>query len=701
MRTLLVIFVIVLGGALHAQDRRIADSLKVLLGKETNDSLRIKFLCEIAYNLQNTDLPKMLEHIKMAEELATETENKLGLSEVYERYGNYFENKGDYKKAIDYYNKCLKLRESISQVPMASVMHNLGTAYYYIAAYDKALEFLIKAATENEKRGNLKGLSQNYNNIGLVYQMMGNFDKAGETYWLAYETAKKSNNKVNTAYALANYAIVMYQKKDFDQFLKYNNEAYRIFEEVGDKQQVANCLNNSGAVSLELKRYDEALDFFQKSLKAFRMLGDPKGISASLNNVGDAYMNLGKYDLALVYLDSSLTLAQEIGSVREQELTIGSLVGLFEKKGDYKKAFDYRGKLMAVRDSNMNVTTKKQINELAAKYESDKKQIEIESLKKDNALRDSEIAKKNLLNWMLIGGALLILMLAGFIAFRYTEKQKANKLLMDQKEIIELKNKDITDSIQYAKRIQDAMQPSRDLLARLFPEHFLLSMPRDIVSGDFYWFMQDDERIFLAAADCTGHGVPGALMSMVGLNMLGQIVREQHIYAPDKILGELHRRVVISLNTNIEKRSSMDGMDIGLLVVNKKNRTALFSGAVRPLVTVKHGFLEVYKGDRYSIGGIKDMDTPFTLHELQLTPGSNVYLFSDGYADQFGGPDRKKFMLKKFHDLLTQVSGKPMQEQEKDIRETYLSWKGGNEQVDDVLVIGLRIPEINIALSNA
>jgi serine phosphatase RsbU (regulator of sigma subunit) len=260
----------------------------------------------------------------------------------------------------------------------------------------------------------------------------------------------------------------------------------------------------------------------------------------------------------------------------------------------------------------------------------------------------------------------------------------------EQKKEIEEKNKDITDSINYAKRIQDAILPARELKHRIFPNAFVLFKPKDIVSGDFYWFAEKDGKRLIAACDCTGHGVPGALMSMIGNNILNQIVNENGITSPDEILSLLNKEIRKALKQDgIE--ATKDGMDIALLCFNSGTELE-YAGAQRPLWIVRNNELTEIKADKHSIGGLKEeKEKKFSNHKFTLSVNDCVYISSDGYADQFGGASGKKFMSRQFKELLLSIHQKPVTEQENILNETIEKWKGLREQIDDILVIGVKL----------
>jgi len=280
------------------------------------------------------------------------------------------------------------------------------------------------------------------------------------------------------------------------------------------------------------------------------------------------------------------------------------------------------------------------------------------------------------------------------------EKQKVeliNKEVIEQKATIEHKNLEMTDSIKYAKNIQEALLPAITGLKKDFPESFVLYMPKDIVSGDFYWFANRDGKNLFAAADCTGHGVPGAFMSIIGNSLLNEIVGEQHVYQPAEILNNLHVGVKTALNHNKGEFERRDGMDIALCSFNKENMMLDYAGANRALWIYRKGTTEkaeIIKPDKNPIGGIEhdfEVKRQFTNHSIQLQKGDCVYIFSDGYADQFGGEKGKKFMVANLQRTFSEITDKPMEEQYEHLRKVFTDWRGGYEQIDDVLVIGVRV----------
>jgi serine phosphatase RsbU (regulator of sigma subunit) len=330
--------------------------------------------------------------------------------------------------------------------------------------------------------------------------------------------------------------------------------------------------------------------------------------------------------------------------------------------------------------------------EVQTKYETEKKELQIASLSKDKELNDTKLKEQRTLIYSVSAGLVLLLSLCFFIFRGYREKKKANAELEEKNGMIEEKNKDITDSINYAKRIQRAILTSESYLKKHLPEHFVLNKPKDIVSGDFYWsYETPDKKMIVVVADCTGHGVPGAFMSLIGASKLNEIVIERKITNPDRILNQLREEVINAMNPEDADEISMDGMDVSICCFEPEQMKMQYAGANNPVYLVRAEDLIVLKPDKFPVGKYSGDIMPFTNNSISVSKGDVVYLFSDGYADQFGGVDGKKFKYKHLQNLLKSLYSVSMEEQKKILDLTIEQWKGKMEQVDDILIIGIRL----------
>jgi serine phosphatase RsbU (regulator of sigma subunit) len=326
------------------------------------------------------------------------------------------------------------------------------------------------------------------------------------------------------------------------------------------------------------------------------------------------------------------------------------------------------------------------------KYEADKKEKENQLLSQTIKIKEVESSRQQLAI-VLIGTILLVVGFVVFVLVRQNSlKNKINKQLAEKNQIIEYQHKNITDSIHYSKRIQEAILPPLPLWYRALPDSFIIYKPKDILSGDFYWLEKVKDTIFFAAADCTGHGVPGAMVSVVCSTALNRSVKEFGLKEPGMILDKVRELVI----QTFEKSESdvKDGMDISLVALqtsqNSELRTIKWAGANNPLWYLDNGQPKEITGDKQPVGKI-DNPHPFTTHSLQLKKGDAIYIFTDGYADQFGGIKGKKLKYKTFRDTILQNIQLDVKAQQKNIEKAFDMWKGNLEQVDDVCVIGVKL----------
>jgi serine phosphatase RsbU (regulator of sigma subunit) len=346
---------------------------------------------------------------------------------------------------------------------------------------------------------------------------------------------------------------------------------------------------------------------------------------------------------------------------------------------------------MNVKDSLMKQENISQSKEIEAKYENRKNEEQITHLNELNAEKDEVQQKQKQIIIYVSAGLGIVLLLSFFLVQLSAQRKKTNLRLAEQNKIIAEKNKDITDSINYASRIQKSVLPDEKILKENVSDYFIFNRPRDIVSGDFFWLAHKGNRTYVAVADCTGHGVPGALVSVIGINMLNKVIEQNEIVSPAEMLEQLHVLVISALNKDTAARESKDGMDMGLVCIDAENKKIIFASAGRPLYYNTTGKADVIKANRYSIAGEKKADEKFSETEIPLEKGMAFYLSSDGYADQFGEATGKKFLSKRFQELLSEISSLPMKEQGMKVEEAFVNWKGKVEQVDDVMVIGVRV----------
>jgi len=638
------------------------DSLQNLLKILNDDTIKVKTLNKLCSQFINTgNYEKALQYAKEGELLAKKLNYQKEIAISYTYFGFIYMNQGNYEKALEYYLKNLKImEETANKQGIAASSNNIALIYYYQQNYEKALVNYLKSLKIFEEIGNKQGLASSYCNIGLIYEEQGDYKKA------------------------------------LDNQLK----SLKICEEIKDKSGIAGAYTNVGILYEKQGDYKKALDNQLKSLKMKEEIGNKQGIGRSFNNIGSVYFKLGKFKESYDYLSQSLNIDKEIGYKNGIKEAYSSLSELFEEKGDYQQAYNYHKLYSDIKDTLLNEQSSKQIAEMNTKYDSEKKDKELIQKTAEINKQRAETEKQDIKLNAFIIGFILVLILAFFIFRSYRQKQNANKLLEEknilienQKQLVEEKNLKITDSINYAKRIQQAILPPLELINSFLPESFIFFRPKDIVSGDFYWFAEKEEKLLIAVADCTGHGVPGAFMSMIGNTSLNEIVNVKNIVSPAQILNELNKNIVGLLHQSSgESGTQDDGMDITILSIDIVNREIEFAGANHFSYLINNFQLQTLQGDVYSIGGMFGRsDINFTSQKIKVEKGSIIYLFSDGFIDQFGGEKNTKFLSGRFGELLKSIQQYDMQQQQIKLVEAFDNWKGNNKQLDDVLIVGVKI----------
>jgi serine phosphatase RsbU (regulator of sigma subunit) len=598
----------------------------------------------------------------------------------------------DPDKGLEYIEEGITLADKLNfSSGKANLNYEKGLIYYYKGEYDKSLECYLSSLSALEllyddklfhNNTIKKAIADDMHDIGKVYYRQHRFDKSLESYNNALKIYRELNYKTGIAGCYNNMAGVYDALKDFDKTLFYLQEFLKIAEQIGSKSKIATGLNNIGLTYRTKGRYTEALIYLNKGLKMREEIQDIKGLAYSNTDIGTTYLEMKNPGKAIFYLFKGLQYAKQAHSVERIKESYEAIASTYAAADKYDKAYEYRILLSNLKDSLFDAESSKQMAEMTAKYENTKKQKEIESLASDKKLQDAELSKQTFITRSVTGGGALVLVLALVAVRGYAHKKKANKELdvKNQKithaySLIEERNKNITDSINYAKNIQQAILPFEYRIRQaLFPsagnarDFFILFKPRDIVSGDFYWFTEKDNYIFIAVADCTGHGVPGAFMSMIGSATLTHAVSERNITEPGMILSEANKKIKEALKQT--ENSNRDGMDISIIRFEKNNFSKIkYAGAMRTLYHMHNGLKEI-SGNKMAIGGTTDDNYEYTTTEIDLTPGDTIYISTDGYSDQFGGKDGKKFRTGNFKKLLLAIQNKTIAEQKQILDES-------------------------------
>ena len=625
--------------------------------------------------LDSGEVESSIDHYEKSIEVKNEIGDKKGVSDGYSKIGNVYENTYDYQNALDYYEKSAEVKGELDdKAGLSMVMDNMGNIYYKQKFLEKSIDSYQKAAELNEQLGNEDELGSTYNKMGVAYYELGQFDNA-------------------------------------EEFMKKSVE---LKEKNGNQKEASMALNNLGNLNYNQNKIRKAISYYEKSLNYKTTSNYEAGKAISLFNLGKAYHEIEDNDRAIDYFEQSKELAETNNLPEVAAKNLKALTEIYRETNKNEKADEFERLLASSGFSGINVdeplSEKQAVSEtnnsndviklLTEEVMRQKQLVELEAERraKDNKINSLKLQNKNdqiqkQRTVVMSLGIVILLILAVLILLRVQviQKKKANEKLTQKNNLISKQSKLITDNIKAASFIQRAAMPPDDYIISEIPEYFILDMPKDIVSGDFYWMEKRGGNLFLAVADCTGHGVQGALISMLGVAILNEIVNKSYKEGPGEILSQLSEKVkkVLHQSGGDSMQDIREGMDMVLLKMNREKNLIEYAGAKNPVYIVHEGDITVYKGDKSPIGYFSK-GTPFTTQSIQIGKGDSMYMFSDGYADQLGGEEMKKFLSKRFKKLLIDIEPLPMEQRKEKMLQNYNDWKGNYSQVDDVMVMGIK-----------
>jgi len=621
------------------------------------------------------------------------------LNNLFKQYRN-----NDPEKAFQYALEALELAKTLNDLQgQAYALNNLGVFYRNRANYQRALDYYLQSMALHESTNNADGLANTLSNMGTLYGLMGEAEVALERYKEADSILQQSNRAKERVRSLSNIGNVYANMGNTAQSLDYYLQAYALFQSFEGESELFNPLTNLGNVFLRQSAYDTALYYFERSLALEKKSNNRYGQARVLNNIGLIYKNQNKLDLALANQQEALEIATALQDKSLLKLVYKEISETYFAQQDILTAYYYLDQHSRIKDALYKEESVRRLAELefAHELEAQAKEIDLLDLKLRNVQNRTVLIVLVLVIVLLIGIGLATsyrrnLRLNQLLAKQNEEISRQNKAIEEARQKIEARNQTITDSIQYAEGLQNAILRRNDF-RRMVKDAFVLYQPKDIVSGDFYWFYETPDYCILAVADCTGHGVAGAFMTVIGNALLNQLVREQGLDQPHHILTQMHSKLLETLQQ--ERRDyATHGMDMAVCRIEFKKHTLQFASAKRPLYYFLNGELEIIKGDKQTLGEHtqlygkpQTLTKQFTVHQLKYMPGSEFYLFSDGYVDQFGGPQGKKYLSKRFKAKLTEIQGLTMPEQGHILEKEILDWQGLQEQTDDRLVVGFRL----------
>lgn len=733
---------------LCAQNKLI-DSLLKAASKTKHDSLRLNIYlqicdsCDIRDNVTYGKISagladKLIAAAKNFSERDKFIRKKIYAYEIIEVFYREFKN----LDSVELYKirKIELAKQSKNQELIHDQINSLAEFYRVNNFYSKAMQLFRDKLKEAELLKNTNDMIFSLRGISNTYSSALDNKKALEyalkTLRLVEQTAKDSNE---IFWEYSNLASIYFNNYIHDSAFFYCKKSYYGLKPTIDARQKLKFIFRIARTLKELNMLAQSREYFQEGLKITQEIKSPLIQGVIISEIGQTYFNEKEYKTALQYKLEAIRLlgnnatgdaflpflttaevylklknyklaekfalkANKVGenmednnlSFHNRKFVVKTLSDIYFAMGNKVLGNEYLVKFYQFKDSMDRVSNAEELLYSELRYENEKNEWKLlsEQKLKDQKAED-EKSKQRIIIFCVSVGLLLVVVFASFI-FNRLKITKRQKLIIEQKEIetnhqkhlIEEKNKEITDSITYAKRLQEAILPPPDFILKQVSDSFIYYQPKDIVAGDFYWAEKADNKFFIAAADSTGHGVPGAMVSVVCSNALNRALKEFSLKETGKILDKTRELV---LETFAKSSTDVkDGMDISLLCIDNDRKSIFWSGANNPLWYIQNNTLHEIKADKQAVGKT-DYPKPFTTHEIEWRSNTKFYLFTDGFADQFGGPNGKKFKYKQFQELLIAVQHEPLDSQLLILRQKFNDWKGSLEQVDDVCILGIKV----------
>jgi len=681
---------------------KLIDSLNYLIKQSKEDTSQVLLLNALSSELGNiSETSKAIITVRKSISLSQRLNYKKGFANACKTLGSIYLNINDLPKALDFLYKSLKAFENINdKTGIAANYNNIGLAYYYQRDFDNALVFYLKSLTLKEALNDKKGIANSYTNLSSIYIHKGDYFKALDLLYKGLKIKKEIKNKrgiCTSSGAISGFFIDIFDKSDSIKEL--------VIPALNNVWQIQNTqkINLKNINQLLL---DSAFEIEKRTLVLAQDIGDKIQVAYCLKGMAYVYEREKKYKEAITYFLKSAKISDSIKAKLLYGSTASSLYECYVKLGSYKEAFNWLLIYKTISDTANSQENKKAAMKQGIEFEYEKqKALDLKDHEKQMEVSVEKEKKQKVISYCIAVGLILALLLSLFIINRLRITRKQKGIIELQKKLVEEKQKEVFESITYAKRLQEAILPPQDFINKYIPHNFVLYKPKDIVAGDFYWAEKINNLFFIAAADSTGHGVPGAMVSVVCSNALNRSVKEFRLTETGKILDKTRELVL----ETFEKSTSdvKDGMDISLLCIDLKTKNIFWSGANNSLLyitnfvssststalstgSVENNELKEIKADKQPIGKT-DNPKPFTTHKIPYEENTTFYLFTDGFADQFGGPNGKKFKYKQIKEILLANFMLTPNEQKLQLNILFEKWKGSLEQIDDVCIIGLRI----------
>ncbi len=668
----------------------------------SNDSLFLLLDNEIDRRIARNEKPeKILSLLDLKAEIADSLNDNFQEYYAYEAMRNY---RLTYT-AKDYFFLLKKI---------AQLESNAGLT-------DDAVKTYFEAADLADSLKNDTLLALIYKGIGTEYKKQDNADLSLKYLKISLNLFEELHDTIEIIGIYMTQGNAYKLKKDenssyLDTAFNYYQKSLKLSLDLNYTRGIAGNYNNIGNVYKHQEKYDQALESFFMALEINIETNNQQWISYNYHNIGSLYQQKNNHKAAITYLSKSLHIKEKLNNIQGIQEASELLADSYGQLGNFKIAYEYGKRARELKNDIEAADRQKLAQELEARYQNQKKEAEINQLMAEQSLQqlvieekqkdlDHQAALRASEKYLIYALAfiLLILVVTVIVFWRNSQQRKkyTETLTVKNKEIeevsiqieqaranLELKNREVTDSINYAKRIQAAILPSQATLDSYLASSFVLYHPKDIVAGDFYWTERLDNLTLFAVADCTGHGVPGAMVSVICHNALNTVVKQMGISEPGKILDETTRIVLEQFEKS--KDEVRDGMDIALCAYDETSRKLTYAGANMPLWLVRNGEPIKFKATKQPVGNYSNR-VPFETLVIPILKHDMIYLSSDGFVDQFGGEKGKKFLNIRFKKLLTQLSLQSMKDQPKMMDEAFYNWKGSHDQVDDICVLGIRV----------
>jgi len=686
-------------------------------------------------HLYQSEYDRAVKYLKASLSSKRQVKDTGGIANIYNNLGVIYKNRGRYGDALDAFQKVIKIRKDLSLTfsdsihkknnlqKIAHAQNNRGNVYYQFGNYREAVASYRNSLDFYTKINDQKGIAACCNNIGNVLEEQENYDRALEYYHRALRLNQEIKALRNIGVCFNNIGEIYLKKNSFKEAGDYFQKSYELREALKDKRGLSAVYTNLAVLKMKQGAYERSLDYFHKALKLDYEIGDKKGRAEDLNDIARVYLKMNALDETICFAERSARLADSI-EARLQKKSAYELLSLaYELKGSYKQALEYNRMFEQIEDYMFNRDKNQWIIESESKYRLGEIQKKLDKTKILLEQKKSMIKKHQLWNYGLGGLSLLLCIILMYI-FRIRKMKDVKKSRPGKKQahIAEEKHQGSADSqisvpdetlrigkwshcednlynayktdhaltSGYASNIQAALLPSSRYIKRLIPEYFIFYQPKEDISGDFYWLREKGDVVMVMVMDCMGHGVEATLFQLFVFSFINDIFHYREDLHTDQMLNELRTYIVQTLSKKEDFKEHFAIMNIALCLWNRKTHILEYSSTANPLYVIHNEKFTEFKTTRIPMGTKYKLEASFTASRLVLTPGDTIYLFTDGYYNQLNGESHKKMTRRRFKAQLMEIGSKDLNQQKVLLEDFFNQWKKHYEQVDDVLVMGMR-----------